>query len=94
MTTGGAIEALVEARDRGLVRYLGFSAHSEEAALALLDRFDFDSILFPLNWACWYSKTSLGLFDKYNHLWCIVFMKLLDYAKKLGIERLKGLLWS
>ncbi|RMF88134.1 MAG: aldo/keto reductase [Nitrospinota bacterium] len=51
---GGALETLQEAREKGLVRYLGFSAHSEQAALALLDRFDFDSILFPFNWVCWY----------------------------------------
>ncbi len=50
---GGALEALVEARARGLVRHLGFSAHSEEAALALMDRFDFDTVLFPLNWVAW-----------------------------------------
>ena len=48
---GGALEAFIKARQKGLVRYLGFSAHSEEAALALLDRFNFDSVLFPLNWA-------------------------------------------
>jgi aryl-alcohol dehydrogenase-like predicted oxidoreductase len=45
---GGALEAFVQAREEGLVRYLGFSAHSEEAAVALLDGFGFDSILFPL----------------------------------------------
>lgn len=54
MGEGGAIEAFQEAREQGLVRYLGFSAHSEEAAIALLDRFRFDSVLFPLNWVCWY----------------------------------------
>jgi aryl-alcohol dehydrogenase-like predicted oxidoreductase len=54
MGTGGAMEVLVKAREQGLVRYLGFSAHSEEAALALLDRFEFDSILFPFNWVCWH----------------------------------------
>ena len=50
---GGALETFVKARERGLVRYIGFSAHSEEAALALMDRFDFDSILFPVNWVIW-----------------------------------------
>jgi aryl-alcohol dehydrogenase-like predicted oxidoreductase len=50
---GGAMETFRKARDEGLVRYLGFSAHSEEAALLLMDAFDFDSILFPFNWACW-----------------------------------------
>jgi aryl-alcohol dehydrogenase-like predicted oxidoreductase len=50
---GGAMETFVQAREQGLVRFLGFSAHSEEAALALMDRFSFDTILFPFNWACW-----------------------------------------
>jgi aryl-alcohol dehydrogenase-like predicted oxidoreductase len=49
----GAIHALIEARRKGDVRLLGFSAHSEEAALALLERFKFDTILFPVNWAAW-----------------------------------------
>lgn len=52
--SGGALETLVKARDQGQVRYLGFSAHSEEAALALLDLFGFDSVLFPVNWVCWH----------------------------------------
>ncbi|MGQ9626905.1 MAG: aldo/keto reductase [Anaerolineae bacterium] len=51
---GGAMEALLEAREKGMVRFIGFSAHSEEAALALLDRFEFDSVLFPFNWVCWH----------------------------------------
>lgn len=51
---GGALETLVEARDRGIVRFLGFSAHSVEAALYCLDRFPFDSVLFPLSWPSYY----------------------------------------
>jgi len=54
MGPGGALEAFLEAREQGLVRYLGFSAHAEEAALALMDRFEFDTILFPFNWVCWH----------------------------------------
>lgn len=49
----GAMETFLKAREQGKVRFLGFSAHSEEAALALMDRFDFDTILFPFNWATW-----------------------------------------
>jgi aryl-alcohol dehydrogenase-like predicted oxidoreductase len=41
---GGAMEAFVAARDAGLVRYLGFSAHSAEVALDALSRFPFDSV--------------------------------------------------
>ncbi len=52
---GGAMEAFLEARDEGLVKLLGFSAHSVEAAMALMDRFDFDTILFPINFATWYA---------------------------------------
>jgi len=50
----GAIQAFLKARDEGLVKYLGFSAHSVEAATALMERFDFDTILFPFNYACWH----------------------------------------
>jgi aryl-alcohol dehydrogenase-like predicted oxidoreductase len=48
---GGALEAFQRARASGKVRFLGFSAHSAEVAEALLDRFPFDSVLFPLNYA-------------------------------------------
>ena len=51
---GGALEAMLQARERGQVRFLGFSAHDEDAALALMDRYDFDTILFPFNWVAWH----------------------------------------
>lgn len=51
---GGAMEVFIEAKKQGQVRYLGFSAHSEEAALAAMERYDFDSILFPVNFATFY----------------------------------------
>jgi aryl-alcohol dehydrogenase-like predicted oxidoreductase len=53
LAPGGALETFVKARQQGLVRYLGFSAHAEDTALALMDAFAFDSILTPLNWVCW-----------------------------------------
>ena len=49
---GGAMEALVEAKQAGLVRHLGFSAHSEEAVIGCLEHFAFDSVLFPTNYLC------------------------------------------
>ena len=51
---GGAMEAFLDARDRGRIRHIGFSAHSEAAALAMMDRFQFDTILYPVNWGCWF----------------------------------------
>ncbi|MBT3942469.1 MAG: aldo/keto reductase [Chloroflexi bacterium] len=47
---GGALETFQKAREQGLVRFLGFSAHSVEAATRLLEAFEFNSVLFPLNW--------------------------------------------
>jgi predicted aldo/keto reductase-like oxidoreductase len=49
---GGAAEAFERARAQGKLRYIGFSAHSVAAALAMMDRFTFDSILFPVNFVC------------------------------------------
>ena len=51
---GGALEAFVEAREQGLVRFLGFSAHTEEAALSLMDHYECDTILFPVNYVTWH----------------------------------------
>jgi predicted aldo/keto reductase-like oxidoreductase len=52
---GGALEAFLKARQAGKIRYIGFSAHSVEAAMALMDSFDFDTILFPINFATWHA---------------------------------------
>ena len=49
---GGALEAFVEARERGLFKYIGITGHGVNAPqiyLEALRRFDFDSVLFPLN---------------------------------------------
>jgi aryl-alcohol dehydrogenase-like predicted oxidoreductase len=49
---GGALEALIEAREHGLTRHLGITGHGIDAPaifLEALKRFDFDSVLFPLN---------------------------------------------
>jgi aryl-alcohol dehydrogenase-like predicted oxidoreductase len=49
---GGALEAFVQARQEGLTRYIGITGHGVNAPqiyLEALRRFDFDSILFPLN---------------------------------------------
>lgn len=53
--SGGAMETFLEARKEGKIRFIGFSAHSVEAAMALMDRFDFDTILFPFNYTMWNS---------------------------------------
>jgi len=53
---GGALEALVEAREEGLVRWLGITGHTHDAPrthLEALRRFDFDTVMFPLNFVLW-----------------------------------------
>ncbi len=50
---GGAMETFVKAKKDGKVKHLGFSAHSVEAALLAMKNYDFDSILFPINFVCW-----------------------------------------
>ena len=52
---GGAMEAFEAARKAGKVRFLGFSAHSVEAAMALMEGFAFDTILFPVNYGTWHA---------------------------------------
>ena len=46
---GGAMEAIVEAKKAGIIRHIGFSAHSPEAAMTAMREFDFDTILYPVN---------------------------------------------
>ena len=50
---GGAMEVFLKAKEEGKVRFLGFSAHSEEAALLAMEKFEFDTTLFPINYVCW-----------------------------------------
>ena len=49
---GGALEAMVEARTQGLVRFIGVTGHGSQIAAMhrrSLERFAFDSVLFPYN---------------------------------------------
>jgi aryl-alcohol dehydrogenase-like predicted oxidoreductase len=52
---GGAMETFLEARKEGKIKHIGFSAHSVEAAMLLMDRFDFDSIMFPVSASSWHA---------------------------------------
>lgn len=56
LAPGGALEAVLDAKQKGLVRFIGFSCHHENAALSLIDKFDFDTVLFPFNWTYWLAK--------------------------------------
>jgi predicted aldo/keto reductase-like oxidoreductase len=55
----GAQEAFVAAQKSGKIRYLGFSCHSVETAIAAMDRGHFDTILSPTNFVL-FSKANFG----------------------------------
>ena len=55
----GAMETFQAARQAGKVRFIGFSAHSVENALAMLDHYDFDTILLPINFVL-FSQANFG----------------------------------
>ena len=46
----GVMELLVKMRQEGVIRHIGFSAHSERAAMECLERYPFDTVMYPLNW--------------------------------------------
>ena len=49
---GGALEAILAARQAGLTRFIGITGHgarSPQVFIEALQRFDFDSVLFPVN---------------------------------------------
>ena len=71
---GGAAEAVSRAREQGKVRFIGFSAHSVEAALAMMDRMTFDSVLFPVNFVL-YSRADFG-------------PQVLERARQLNVARM------
>lgn len=56
---GGAMETMEAAKKEGKIRYIGFSVHSAETAVAAMDRYQFDTILFPLNFVL-YTQAGFG----------------------------------
>ncbi|HOT93056.1 MAG TPA: aldo/keto reductase [Anaerolineae bacterium] len=53
MGPGGALEACIEARAQGLVRFIGVTGHGLNVArmhMRSLERFDFDAVLLPYNY--------------------------------------------
>jgi predicted aldo/keto reductase-like oxidoreductase len=53
---GGAMEAVLEAKQQGKVKHIGFSAHTTKAALDALKGFRFDSVMFPINFVEYYLR--------------------------------------
>lgn len=47
----GSMKTVIDAKKKGYIRYVGITAHDEAAALRALSLYDFDTVMFPLNWA-------------------------------------------
>ena len=84
---GGALEAVLEARQQGLLKYIGITGHRPNVYVEALQRFDFDTVLFPL------SRVHAAHVNDDND-----FRPLLDVAKRndigtIAIKSLSKRLW-
>ena len=71
---GGALEAILEAKEQKLVKYIGITGHRPAVQLEALSRFPFDTVLFPLN------RVLAALKNEYSG-----FSVLLDQARQKDI---------
>jgi len=71
---GGALEAVLEAREQGLVSYIGITGHRPAVQVEALNRFPFDTVLFPI------IRVLAARRDDYSD-----FSILLDRARQLDI---------
>jgi aryl-alcohol dehydrogenase-like predicted oxidoreductase len=68
LSPGGVIDAAIEAREQGLIRFIGVTGHGAQIAAThrrSLQRFDFDSVLLPYNFVTlqsdYYRENFFGL---------------------------------
>ena len=83
----GALEAVLVARQQGLLKYIGITGHRPGVYVEAIKRFDFDTVLFPL------SRVHAAHFNDDND-----FRPLLDLAKRndigtIAIKSLSKRLW-
>jgi len=52
----GALETFLKARDEGKIRHFGFSAHTTAGAVAALNGFAFDCVMFPLSFVDYFDS--------------------------------------
>jgi aryl-alcohol dehydrogenase-like predicted oxidoreductase len=67
LSPGGALDACIEAREQGLVRFIGVTGHGSQIAathLRSLERFDFDSILLPYSYITMQDPHYAAMFER------------------------------
>ncbi|MCL2158569.1 MAG: aldo/keto reductase [Oscillospiraceae bacterium] len=50
-SANGAMEILLRAKEEGYIRHIGITAHNESVAIQTLSYYDFETVMFPVNWA-------------------------------------------
>lgn len=87
---GGAMETFLEARKEGKIRFIGFCTHGTRAALSAMKQFDFDTIMYPINYIDYFhggfGKRTMAMAQKKGV--AILAMKSLCGGKwPAGVER-------
>ena len=85
---GGALEAAIEAREQGLVRFIGVTGHGLEVAerhIQSLGRFDFDSVLLPFSYVMMQNKPYADAFSK---------LVVLCRSRNVAVQTIKGIVRS
>ena len=49
LSADGAIQAILDAKEKGLVKHIGITSHNPVNIMKALERFDFDTVLLPVN---------------------------------------------
>ena len=85
MGDGGALEMAVEARDQGLLKYIGVTGH--DVAIAgmhqkSLDRFDFDSVLLPFSYTMMQNADYRAGFDSVLNI---------SRERNIAVQTIKGI---
>ena len=85
MGPGGALEAAVEAREQGLVRFIGVTGHGvviPSMHKRSLERFDFDSVLLPYNYVMMQNPQYAADFEA---------LMALCQARNVAVQTIKGI---
>ncbi len=92
MGTAGALEAFIEARDKGFVRFLGVTGHGTKVPAMhkrSLERFDFDTVLLPYNYVLMQNPRYAADFDELVRL-CRTRNVAVQTTKSIGRRPWKG----
>lgn len=82
---GGALEAVIRARDEGLVRFIGVTGHGvpvPEFHLRSLERYDFDAVLLPYNHVMMQNPRYLEPFNK---------LMSVCHERNVAVQTIKGI---